>query len=163
MAAGHGLARRARRAWPQATAWQGPGAACGRRASAGAMACARYKDGSLAAKPLVYVYICTSSIVWWKLIVVVIMAAGLQCAGVSVSKRQLLHDERDSGSYPWSVGRCVFVFGAARPQQLLPVPASLLTAAAAVHDSAASRRPAVLLVRRCASRRRRRSGRTDGR
>jgi len=61
------------------------------------------------------------------------------------------------------VGRCVFVFGAARPQQLLPVPASLLTspAAAAVHDSAASRRPAVLLVRPCASRRRRRRWRTN--
>jgi len=36
VAAGHGLARRARRAWLQATAWQGPGAACGRKASAGA-------------------------------------------------------------------------------------------------------------------------------
>jgi len=38
VAAGHGLACRARRAWPQATAWQGPGAASGRKASAGASA-----------------------------------------------------------------------------------------------------------------------------
>ena len=45
-------------AWPQATAWQGPGAAAEPApAPAGphdqAMACARYKDGSLAAEPLV--------------------------------------------------------------------------------------------------------------
>jgi len=40
--------------------------------------------------------------------------AGLQCGGVSVSKRQLLLDERDSGSYPWSVGVCLYLAPPAR-------------------------------------------------